>query len=157
MQFSTHKNLILFAAICIKLHSWRIKITLWPKSYFQLWCLLCSDGVNECILLPSLLPQAIQYASIVAGAVHLRDDDALGAYRRDRVELTESGNYSFTLQTLNPDDLNSVVNIIFQVCSGSPLLWTPWGPGEVSCRERCPHFRGKFLLNWQSVLHTEVS
>ena len=27
------------------------------------------------------------------------------------------------------------------VYSGTPLLWTPWGPGEVSCIERCPHFR----------------
>ena len=30
------------------------------------------------------------------------------------------------------------------VYSGAPLLWTPWGPGEVSCIERCPHFRCKF-------------
>ena len=30
--------------------------------------------------------------------------------------------------------------------SGTPLLWTPWGPGKVSCIERCPYFRGKFLL-----------
>ena len=30
--------------------------------------------------------------------------------------------------------------------SGTPLLWTPWGPGEVSCIERCPHFRGRFIL-----------
>ena len=30
--------------------------------------------------------------------------------------------------------------------SGTPLLWTPWGPSKVSCMERCPHFRGKFLL-----------
>ena len=26
--------------------------------------------------------------------------------------------------------------------SGTPLLWTPWGPSEVSCIERCPQFRG---------------
>ena len=30
--------------------------------------------------------------------------------------------------------------------SGTPLLWTPCGPSKVSCIERCPHFRGKFLL-----------
>ena len=31
--------------------------------------------------------------------------------------------------------------------SGTPLLWTPWGPGEVPCIERCPHFfRGNLLL-----------
>ena len=27
------------------------------------------------------------------------------------------------------------------VYSGTPLLRTPWGSGEVSCIERCPHFR----------------
>ena len=32
------------------------------------------------------------------------------------------------------------------VYSGAPLLWTLWGPGKVSYIERCPHFRGKFLL-----------
>ena len=65
--------------------------------------------------------------------------------------------------------------------SGTPLLWTPWGSGEVFCIqwnpsivdtfgrtcevyciERCPHFRGKFILrkhiwNTASVLNTEVS
>ena len=30
--------------------------------------------------------------------------------------------------------------------SGTPLLWTPWGPSKLSCIERCPHFRGKFIL-----------
>ena len=29
--------------------------------------------------------------------------------------------------------------------SRTPLLWTHWGPGKVSCIERCPHFRGKFI------------
>ena len=37
------------------------------------------------------------------------------------------------------------------VYSVTPLLWTPWGPGEVSCIERCPHFGG------ESALNTEVS
>ena len=32
------------------------------------------------------------------------------------------------------------------VYSGTSLLWTPWGPAKVSCIERCPHFRGKFIL-----------
>ena len=31
---------------------------------------------------------------------------------------------------------------------GIPLLWTPWGPGKVSCVERCPHFRGKVTRSW---------
>ena len=34
---------------------------------------------------------------------------------------------------------------VFQY-SGTPLLWTPRGPGEVSCTEMCPHFWGKFIL-----------
>ena len=29
--------------------------------------------------------------------------------------------------------------------SGTPLLWTPWRPGGVSCIERCPHFRGEYM------------
>ena len=44
--------------------------------------------------------------------------------------------------------------------SGTPLLWTLWGPGKVSCIERCPHFRGKFLIRngtQQSAWNTEVS
>ena len=32
------------------------------------------------------------------------------------------------------------------IYSGTSLLWTPWGPNKVSCIERCPHFRGKFIL-----------
>ena len=38
------------------------------------------------------------------------------------------------------------------VYSGTPLLWTPWGPGEVSCIERCPHFRGKLGHSKVSLL-----
>ena len=30
--------------------------------------------------------------------------------------------------------------------SGTPLMWTLWGPDEVSCIEGCPHFRGTFTL-----------
>ena len=52
-------------------------------------------------------------------------------------------------------------------------MWTPWGPGEVSCVqwrpsiggpnevsciERCPHFRGSiFGTHEQSLLNKEVS
>ena len=42
--------------------------------------------------------------------------------------------------------------------SGTPLMWTPWGPGEVSCIEKCPHFRGKFIHIWDTAKYsTEVS
>ena len=33
-----------------------------------------------------------------------------------------------------------------RVYSGTSLLRTPWGCCKVSCIERCPHFRGEFLL-----------
>ena len=43
-------------------------------------------------------------------------------------------------------------------------MWTPWGPGEVSCIERCPHFKGKCTFmkaylghNKVSLINTEVS
>ena len=38
-------------------------------------------------------------------------------------------------------------------------MWIPWGPCEVSCVERCPHFRGKVILRsiFTNVLNTEVS
>ena len=36
--------------------------------------------------------------------------------------------------------------------SGTPLLWTLWGLCEVSCVERCLHFRGK-----KSIFGTEKS
>ena len=35
--------------------------------------------------------------------------------------------------------------------NGTPPLWTPWGPGEVSRIEGGPHFRG------QLVGHREMS
>ena len=33
-----------------------------------------------------------------------------------------------------------------EVYTGTPLLWTPWGPGEVSCIERYSLFRAIFRL-----------
>ena len=44
--------------------------------------------------------------------------------------------------------------------SGTLLLWTLRGPGEVSCLESCPHFRSKLILRFgtqQGFLNVEVS
>ena len=51
-------------------------------------------------------------------------------------------------------ELGTTTNVSSFVClvhllqsynySGTPLLWTPWGPGEVSYIEKCPHSRGNF-------------
>lgn len=38
-----------------------------------------------------------------------------GHYWQQRVHLSEPGNYSVVIPTLNPEDHNSVVNVIFQV------------------------------------------
>ena len=40
-----------------------------------------------------------------------------GHYWQHRVKLTDPGNYSVVIPTLNPEDRNSVVNVIFQVYS----------------------------------------
>ena len=34
-----------------------------------------------------------------------------------------------------------VLACILSSYSGTPLKWTPWGPGDAPCVERCPHFR----------------
>ena len=48
----------------------------------------------------------------------------------------------------DPQFLTLYLAIATRYYSGTPLLWTPWGPSKVSskCIERCPHFRGKFIL-----------
>ena len=35
--------------------------------------------------------------------------------------------------------------------SGTPLMRTLWGPGEVCCIERCPHFGNKAYLGHSKV------
>ena len=53
--------------------------------------------------------------------------------------------YSISL-SLNLSICRSIYLSIYLSTDGTPLLWTPWEPGGVSCIERCPHFRGKFIL-----------
>ena len=36
-------------------------------------------------------------------------------------------------------------------------MWTPWGPGEVSCIKRCSHFRGKLNLRRHILGHNKES
>ena len=40
--------------------------------------------------------------------------------------------------------------------SGTPLMWTPWGPGKVSSIERYLHFRGKFTCKKEYLGHSKV-
>ena len=75
-------------------------------------------------------PQAKEYTSILTRvATSLRHTAAVGSYPRKRVQL-DIGNYSVTLQALNPEDLNSVINVVFQVLieeHGSVYRNTPIG------------------------------
>ena len=43
------------------------------------------------------------------------------------------------------DHGGSLMQVGLDLCTvGTPLLWTPWEPSEVSCTERYPHCRAKF-------------
>ena len=68
--------------------------------------------------------QARRYADIFYGS-RLGDglrlpplfNEHFGHYWQHRINLSEPGNYSVVIPTLNPNDLNSVVNVFFQVQS----------------------------------------
>ena len=40
----------------------------------------------------------------------------MGHFWRRRVKLSSGTNYSVVIPALNPEDVNSVVNVLFQVC-----------------------------------------
>jgi len=40
----------------------------------------------------------------------------VGHFTRRRVNLSPGANYSIIIPALNPEDVNSVVNVLFQVC-----------------------------------------
>ena len=86
------------------------------------------------------------------------------------------------IATVEPYNLDTFGNLgKFPVYTGTPLLWTPWEPGEVSYihwnlsivdtlgtwgsvlyTEGCPHFRNPSIVDtlqlgtWYSVLYREV-
>ena len=74
-----------------------------------------------------------------------------GAFAPNYAKAKTSANRIFALLDLKPaidsysEEGDELVSGWPCTYSGAPLLWTPWGPGEVSCMKRCPHFRGKFL------------
>ena len=68
------------------------------------------------------LAQAKQYVHTLAGSrlgVGLLGSETIlppfGHYWQQRIRLSEPGNYSVVMPTLNPEDQNSVVNVFFQV------------------------------------------
>ena len=65
--------------------------------------------------------------------------EVIGHFWRERVNLTEPGNYSVALPTLNPEDENSVINVLYQVGGAR---------GGVSVQDLC---RFDFASDWISL------
>lgn len=65
----------------------------------------------------------MEYTSIISGVVASHEqEDVVGSYQRRRVQLAP-GNYSATLQALNPQDMNSVISVVYQVrCWGWVMM-----------------------------------
>ena len=61
--------------------------------------------------------QAITYTQTLASPLSskLSASHPVGHFMRRRVELSPGANYSIVIPALNPEDVNSVVNILFQV------------------------------------------
>ena len=59
-------------------------------------------------------------------------------------QVSQSSQLGVTVEPLCCGHLGDLVEC--PVYSGTSLLWTPWGPGGMSCIERCPHFRDKCTL-----------
>jgi len=55
----------------------------------------------------------------------------VGHFTRRRVNLSPGANYSIVIPALNPEDVNSVVNVLFQVCCMQTCIvciaWTQIG------------------------------
>ena len=78
--------------------------------------------------------------------------------QRNHSIVGTSGTWRSVLYTAKPLYCGHLGDLVeCPVYSGITLLRAPWEPGEVSCIERCPHFRGKFTLKKHSSGHSEVS
>jgi len=62
-------------------------------------------------------PQAVNYTRTLASPLSskLTSSQPVGHFLRRRVNLTPGTNYSIVIPALNPEDVNSVVNVLFQV------------------------------------------
>ena len=61
--------------------------------------------------------QAVNYTHTFASPLSskLTSSHPVGHFLRRRVNLTPGANYSIVIPALNPEDVNSVVNVLFQV------------------------------------------
>ena len=66
-------------------------------------------------------------------------------------------NLGFIHVTCNTFKLGCITSKTISIYSGTPLFWTLWGPGEVSCIERCHHFRCTCSIKEAYLGHGKVS
>ena len=71
----------------------------------------------------SILLQAVNYTHTLATPLSskLSANHPVGHFSRRRVYLTPGANYSIVIPALKPDDVNSVVNVLFQVPTSARL------------------------------------
>ena len=67
------------------------------------------------------------------------------------------GPYDFRLHKLSRLSCNQNAAGLGTRLQWNFLMWTPWGPGKVSCIERCPHFRNKYIIKIAYLGHGKVS
>jgi len=65
----------------------------------------------------SILLQAVNYTHALASPLSskLNSSQPVGHFLRRRVNLSPGANYSIIIPALNPEDVNSIVNVLFQV------------------------------------------
>ena len=77
----------------------------------------------------SILLQAVNYTRTLATPLSskLASSHPVGHFSRRRVNLSPGANYSVVIPALNPEDVNSVVNVLFQVCCIVCMAWSQIG------------------------------
>ena len=77
----------------------------------------------HCYTTLSILLQAMNYTQTLASPLSskLTPSHPVGHFMRRRVSLSPGANYSIVIPALNPEDKNSVVNVLFQVPTSAGL------------------------------------
>ena len=89
---------------------------------------------------------------------NVRKDEALRVVLTLMSDVTEVHCTCMHIMKLK-EDLATAIGSLY-VTTVEPLycMWITWGPGKVSCIERCPHFRGKINCIQKACLgHSVVS
>jgi len=92
----------------------------------------------------SILLQAVNYTRTLASPLSSKQTSSqpVGHFSRRRINLSPGANYSIVIPALNPEDMNSVVNVLFQVPTSAwvtvPVLcMCLYSVGECSLKLHC--------------------